>query len=162
MHIRKRICAKHGERFTHKYPHSPVPIKSCMSKLITTWKTTESVLDKTQYCKKIMLKDEKLEDIQVQLQSPWKFLRQLSQDDHLCGLVVRVPGYKSRGPGFDSRLYHIFWEVVGLEWGPLSLMSTTEELLGRNSSSFGVETENMAVGIHCADHATPSTRKSWH
>jgi hypothetical protein len=21
----------------------------------------------------------------------------------LCGLVVRVPGYRSRGPGFDSR-----------------------------------------------------------
>jgi cAMP phosphodiesterase len=22
--------------------------------------------------------------------------------DHLCGLVVRVPGYRSRGPGFGS------------------------------------------------------------
>jgi hypothetical protein len=22
--------------------------------------------------------------------------------DHLCGLVVRVPGYRSRGPGFVS------------------------------------------------------------
>jgi hypothetical protein len=28
---------------------------------------------------------------------------------------------------------------VDLEWGPLSLVSTTEELLGRNSSEFGVE-----------------------
>jgi hypothetical protein len=25
-----------------------------------------------------------------------------------CGLVVRVPGYRSRGPGFDSWLNHIF------------------------------------------------------
>jgi hypothetical protein len=33
--------------------------------------------------------------------------------------------------GFDSRRHHIFWEVVGLERGPLSLVSTTEELLGR-------------------------------
>jgi hypothetical protein len=28
--------------------------------------------------------------------------------DRLCGLVVRVSGYKSRGPGFDSRPYQIF------------------------------------------------------
>jgi hypothetical protein len=28
---------------------------------------------------------------------------------------------------------------VGLEWGPLSLVSTTEELFGRHSSSFGLE-----------------------
>jgi hypothetical protein len=36
--------------------------------------------------------------------------------------------------GFDSRCYQIFWEVVGLERSPLSLVSTTEELLGRESS----------------------------
>jgi hypothetical protein len=44
-------------------------------------------------------------------------------------LVVRVSDYRSRGPGFDSRLYRIFGEVVGLERGPLRLMSITEELL---------------------------------
>jgi hypothetical protein len=27
---------------------------------------------------------------------------------HLCGLVVRVPGYRSRDPEFDSRRYQIF------------------------------------------------------
>jgi hypothetical protein len=48
-------------------------------------------------------------------------------DDRLCGLVVRVP------------FYQIFWEVVGPEQGPLSLVSTTEELLGRNSSGSGPE-----------------------
>jgi hypothetical protein len=37
-------------------------------------------------------------------------------------------------PGFDARRYRIFWEVVGLEHGPLSLVSTIEELLGRKSS----------------------------
>jgi hypothetical protein len=26
--------------------------------------------------------------------------------DRLCGLVVRVVGYRSRGPEFDSRRYH--------------------------------------------------------
>jgi hypothetical protein len=37
----------------------------------------------------------------------------------------------SRGPGFDSRRYQIFWEVVGLELGPLSLVRISEELLER-------------------------------
>jgi hypothetical protein len=42
-------------------------------------------------------------------------------------------------PGFDSRRYQIFSEVVGLERVPLSLMTTTEELLERKSSGSGLE-----------------------
>jgi hypothetical protein len=57
--------------------------------------------------------------------------------DRLCDLVVRVPGYRSRDPGFDSGRYQIFREVVGLEQGPLSLLCTFEEILGRNSSGSG-------------------------
>jgi hypothetical protein len=49
--------------------------------------------------------------------------------DRLCGLVVRVLDYRYSGPGFDSRALQK--KVVGLEWGPLSLVSTTEELLDR-------------------------------
>jgi hypothetical protein len=37
--------------------------------------------------------------------------------------------------GFDFRRYQIFWEVVGLEQGPLSLVSTIEELLEKKSGS---------------------------
>jgi hypothetical protein len=33
------------------------------------------------------------------------------------------------------RRYQIFWEVVGLERGPLSFVSTIKELLGRKCSS---------------------------
>jgi hypothetical protein len=29
--------------------------------------------------------------------------------------VVRVTGYSSRGPRFDSRHFQFFWEVMGLE-----------------------------------------------
>jgi hypothetical protein len=57
----------------------------------------------------------------------------------LCGLVVRVPGYSPRGPGFDSRPYQIFWIVVSLERGPLSFVSINEELLERKSSGSGLE-----------------------
>jgi hypothetical protein len=59
--------------------------------------------------------------------------------NRFCGLVVRVPGYRSRGPRFSSWRYQIFWEVVGLEWGPLSLVRITEELLERKSSGSGLE-----------------------
>jgi hypothetical protein len=43
--------------------------------------------------------------------------------------------------GFDSQLYQIFWEVVGLEWGPLSLVTTIEEPLERKSSGSGLENQ---------------------
>jgi hypothetical protein len=51
--------------------------------------------------------------------------------DLFCGLMVRVPVYRSRSPGFDSRRYQIFREILGLERGPFSFMITAEELLGR-------------------------------
>jgi hypothetical protein len=58
-------------------------------------------------------------------------IKHLEVSDRLCSLVVKVPGYKSRGPGLESRRYKIFWEVVGLKQGPLSLVRIIEELLER-------------------------------
>jgi hypothetical protein len=49
------------------------------------------------------------------------------------------PWLQIQRSGFDSRRYQTFWEVVGLERGPLSLVSTTEELLGRKSCGSGLE-----------------------
>jgi hypothetical protein len=54
------------------------------------------------------------------------------------GLVVRVPGCRSRGPRFDSRLYQIFLEVLGIEQYPLSIVKINEELLERKSSGSGL------------------------
>jgi hypothetical protein len=56
---------------------------------------------------------------------------------HLILPAARGPGLYSAG--FDIRRYQIFWESVGLEMGPLSLVSTIEELLGRKRSGFGLE-----------------------
>jgi hypothetical protein len=52
--------------------------------------------------------------------------------DRLCGLVVRVADYRSAGTTRKKK-------VVGLEQGSLSLVSKTEELLGRNSSGSRLE-----------------------
>jgi hypothetical protein len=52
-------------------------------------------------------------------------------------------------------------KVVGLERVPLSLMSTTEELLDRKVEAPVYKTENTALGIRHADHVAPSIRKSW-
>jgi hypothetical protein len=41
---------------------------------------------------------------------------------------------------------------VGLERGPLSLVSTTEKLLDRKVAASVWKTENTAVGIRHADH----------
>jgi hypothetical protein len=48
---------------------------------------------------------------------------------------------------------------VGLERGPLSLVSTTEELLDRKVAAPVQKTENTDIGIRHADHGAPSIRK---
>jgi hypothetical protein len=74
--------------------------------------------------------------------------------DRLCGQVVIVPGYRSRGPGSTP--------------GPLDFL---------RSSRFGVQlrsyleekvaapvqkTENTTVEIRHADHVAHSLHNSWH
>jgi hypothetical protein len=60
--------------------------------------------------------------------------------DRPCGLVVRVLGYGSGGPGLipgttifsgKKKKKKKGKQVVGLERGPLSLVTTTEELHDR-------------------------------
>jgi hypothetical protein len=50
---------------------------------------------------------------------------------------------------------------MGPERGPLSLLSTTEELLNRKIAAPVYKTDNTAVGIRHADHVALSIRKSW-
>jgi hypothetical protein len=62
----------------------------------------------------------------------------------LLSLCLSWPPLWSSGQGswlqiqrskFDSWGYQIFWEVVGLQWGPLSLVRITKELLQGNCGS---------------------------
>jgi hypothetical protein len=50
------------------------------------------------------------------------------------------------GSGLDFRRYQIFWEVEGLERVPLSLVSTTEELLERKNSGSGLDPSRWPHG----------------
>jgi hypothetical protein len=60
--------------------------------------------------------------------------------DRLCGLVVRDPGYRSRGPdSIHGAIKFSEKYIVFLERGLLSLVSTIEKLLGRRSSGSGQE-----------------------
>jgi hypothetical protein len=82
----------------------------------------------------------------------WEF-----DSDRLCGLVVWVLGYRSGGPGSIPGTTRK--KIMGLKRGPLSLVSTTEELLDRKVAAPVYKIENTAVGIRHADHVAPSIRK---
>jgi hypothetical protein len=88
-----------------------------------------------------------LNSISIRLRKTYpEYLHVLFAPDRLLGLVVRVPGYRTKGPGFDSQRYQVFWKVVGLEQGPLSLVNTTEELLERRSSGSSLENREYGPG----------------
>jgi hypothetical protein len=65
--------------------------------------------------------------------------------------------------GFESRHYQTFWEVVGLELGPLSLVSTIKELLGRKSNGSGLESREYGRRVSAALITRHSSIcKTWH
>jgi hypothetical protein len=68
--------------------------------------------------------------ILLQRKSNFAFYHCNAVSDRLCGLVVRFLGYRSGGPGSIPGTTREK-KVVGLERGPLGLVSTTEELLDR-------------------------------
>jgi hypothetical protein len=80
--------------------------------------------------------------------------------DLLCGLVVRVPGYRSRGPG--SIPGADFLRSSGSGTGSTQTREYNEELLGRKSSDSGLESREYGRRIRHDDHVAPSTRKRWH
>jgi hypothetical protein len=76
----------------------------------------------------------------------------------LCYVVKWTPLWSN---GQSSWLQiQIFWKVVGLERGPLSLLRKIEELLERKSRSSGLE--NQEYGYRDPLCWPPSIRTSWH
>jgi hypothetical protein len=87
-------------------------------------------------------------------------LHSLSTFDSLCGLVVRVPGYRSRGPGFNSDF------LISSEYRT-GYIQPHEDNRGdkneRKNSGSGLETLRLtAVGIHRTDQTTLSFCKIRH
>jgi hypothetical protein len=81
----------------------------------------------------------------------WKFvldaIPQIEKRISTCPITIWPPLCPSilsswlqiQKSGFDSRRYQTFWEVVGLERGPFSLVSTTEKLPERKLSGSDLE-----------------------
>jgi hypothetical protein len=77
--------------------------------------------------------------------------------DRLCGLVLSIPGYP------EIRVRFPALSDFGSGTGPLSTVSTIEELVETKSSGSGLENQYYSSrGIRRADCATPSFRKSCH
>jgi hypothetical protein len=103
--------------YSHLFPH------------LHFWSTINNILcNKQEYCNKTILRN---------------LYRILIENLRKRGPSLWYSGQGSwlqiQRSGFDSRLYQIFWEVVGLERCSLSLVSTTEELLAIKGSGCGLE-----------------------
>jgi hypothetical protein len=86
----------------------------------------------------------------------WNNMRCYLGVDHLCGVVVRLPVCRPRGPGFDSRRCQIFCSAVGLERGPLSPYEDEGGATSKENSGSGLDNWDYGpCGIRRADHPTP-------
>jgi hypothetical protein len=80
--------------------------------------------------------------------------------DRLCGLVVRVTGYRSRGPGSIAGANR-FSEMVGLQRGPLSLVSTIEDTPVRKKRLRSRKPILRPEGSAALTTQHPTISKSW-
>jgi hypothetical protein len=67
------------------------------------------------------------------------FARLIYNLDRPCGPVLRASGYKSRGPCSFPGATRFSEKSMGLERGPLNLVSKIQELFRRKSSGFSLE-----------------------
>jgi hypothetical protein len=82
--------------------------------------------------------------------------------DRFCGLVVRVPGYRSRGTG--SILGATSFSETKRVWNGVHSASWVQlwRYLEEKIAAPVYKTDNKAVRIRRVDHTTPFIRKRWH
>jgi hypothetical protein len=78
-------------------------------------------------------------DTIYKLETQRHLLLELQSHIFLLHIFAQSSWLQFQRSGIDSRRNQIFWEVVDLERGPLSLVSSSEELLKRKSIGSGLE-----------------------
>jgi hypothetical protein len=116
----------------------PVPVRFCMRSLYSYGSILPVPITQTQYIRSLYTNSSlqwrayrtvsRLYCSCKVLQRHFSISRESQSSDRARSLVVCVFVFVCT---CDSRRYQIFWEAVGLERGPFSLVSTTEELLDR-------------------------------
>jgi hypothetical protein len=87
---KKKSVKKCMRKFRLKFPEAPVPSQPYVDQLIRKWHITGSMLDKKKECKRSVLTEEKLTDIQARLQlSPGKSLRRIAQEADVAYTTAR-------------------------------------------------------------------------
>jgi hypothetical protein len=77
--------------------------------------------------------------------------------------TILFPTNKAEVLGLIPGARRFFWELLGLELGPLSLVRTNEVLLEREKSDSGLENQDQQTWETSAlTTPHPSIRKRWH
>jgi hypothetical protein len=106
----KKLTENVSVKFRHKYPDSPVPTKSCVSKLVKKWRSTGFSVWHKEALEEYFADRRKGRDIEARLQiSPRKSLRLLAQETGVSlGSAVSALMTHSAIGSYSRNLWEMF------------------------------------------------------